>query len=54
MEVPNMCNEEFAHEAEEKRRAIEATVEALASLPLGEIMAAYGFALGLQAKQPAA
>ena len=49
-----MNNKDNAVMTEDKRRAVEATVEVLDSLPLSEIMAAYGFAMGLKAKQPAA
>lgn len=39
---------------DETKRAIEETAEVLSTLPLTEIMKAYGFALGLQAQQGAA
>lgn len=38
---------------EDIKRTIEETAEVLSTLPLAEIMKAYGFILGLQANQPA-
>jgi hypothetical protein len=49
-----MKNIENTATVEDKRKAVEAAIEVLEALPLAEIMAAYGFAMGLLAKQSAA
>ena len=39
---------------EDIKSAVDKTVEVLSTLPLTEIMKIYGFAMGVQANQPAA